>query len=135
IFASDVSTEVLKKAQLAVYEEERVEPVPMEFKRRYLLKSRDRERKLVRVVPELRRLVEFRRINFMHDDYEIKELFHAVFCRNVIIYFDRKTQEAIIEKITRRLLKGGFLFIGHSESLFNMNLPLVQVAPSIYRKI
>ncbi|HEX2868263.1 MAG TPA: CheR family methyltransferase [Ignavibacteriales bacterium] len=135
IFASDVSTEVLKKAQLAIYEEERVEPVPMEFKRRYLLRSRDRERKLVRIVPELRRQVEFRRINFMHDDYEIKESFHAVFCRNVIIYFDRQTQQSIIEKITRKLLKGGFLFIGHSESLFNMDLPLVQVAPSIYRKI
>lgn len=135
ILATDVSTQVLEKAALAVYEEEKVLPVPMGFKRNYFLKSKAREKKLVRIAPELRRLVEFRRINFMEQDYGIKELFHAVFCRNVIIYFDRPTQEAIIGKICRSLSIGGFLFIGHSESLFNMDLPLVQVAPSIYRKI
>ncbi|MCU7494662.1 MAG: chemotaxis protein CheR [Ignavibacteria bacterium] len=135
ILATDVSTQVLEKALLAIYEEEKVEPVPMEFKKKYLLKSKEKEKKLVRIVPELRRLVEFRRVNFMHDNYEIKELFHAVFCRNVIIYFDRPTQEAIVQKICRSLAKGGYLFIGHSESLFNMDLPLVQVAPSIYRKV
>lgn len=135
ILASDVSTQVLEKASLAIYEEEKVEPVPLEFKKKYLLRSKVREKKLVRIVPELRRLIEFRRINFMHDNYEIKELFHAVFCRNVIIYFDRPTQERIVGKICRSLIKGGFLFIGHSESLFNMELPLEQVAPSIYRKI
>lgn len=135
IFASDVSTQVLEKASLAIYEEERAEPVPVEFKRRYLLRSKSRENKLVRIVPELRRLVAFRRINFMDDEFDIRESFHAIFCRNVIIYFDRKTQEEIIGRICRSLLKGGYLFIGHSESLFNMELPLVQVAPSIYRKI
>lgn len=135
IFASDVSTHVLEKASVAIYEEERAEPVPMEFKRRYLLRSKSRENKLVRIVPELRRLVEFRRINFMCDEYDLRESFHAIFCRNVIIYFDRKTQELIIGRICRSLLKGGYLFIGHSESLFNMDLPLLQVAPSIYRKI
>ena len=135
IFASDVSTQVLEKASVAIYDEERVEPVPMELKRKYLLRSKSREKRLVRIVPELRRIVEFRRINFMHDDYDLRESFHVVFCRNVIIYFDRPTQESIIGKICRQLLKGGFLFIGHSESLFNMNLPLIQVAPSIYRKV
>lgn len=135
ILGTDVSTQVLEKASMAIYDEERILPVPAKLKMKYLLKSKDRERKLVRIVPELRRLIEFRRINFMDHNYEINEIFHAVFCRNVIIYFDRPTQEAIIEKICRSLMKGGFLFVGHSESLFNMDLPLVQVAPSTYRKI
>jgi chemotaxis protein methyltransferase CheR len=98
------------------------------------MRSRDPESELVRVVPDLRALVEFRRVNLMDADYGVGEGFEIVFCRNVIIYFDRPTQMKILQRLARRLTPGGYFFSGHSESLQGMELPLVAVAPSVYRK-
>jgi chemotaxis protein methyltransferase CheR len=88
----------------------------------------------VRVVPELRKLVEFRRLNFMDDDYGLAERVDAIFCRNVIIYFNRETQERILRKLAECLVGGGYLFVGHAETLHTMRLPLTPVAPALYRK-
>jgi chemotaxis protein methyltransferase CheR len=96
--------------------------------------SRDPASNRVRVVPELRRLVEFRRLNFMDADYGLIEKADAIFCRNVIIYFDRATQEQVLHKLSQRLLPGGYLFVGHSETLHNMDLALRPVAPALYRR-
>ena len=96
ILATDVSTTVLEKAQLGIYSSEVVRPVPPALKAKYLMRSRDRGVERVRVVPELRRLVEFRRLNFMDPDYGITRKAGAIFCRNVIIYFDRATQQRIL---------------------------------------
>ena len=93
-----------------------------------------RESDLVRVVPELRALIDFRRLNFMDADFGLTETPEIIFCRNVIIYFDRPTQERLLEKLTRQLAPGGYFFAGHSESLQGMDLPLVPVAPAVYRK-
>jgi chemotaxis protein methyltransferase CheR len=89
----------------------------------------------VRVVPELRRVVEFRRLNFMDTEYGLAERPDVIFCRNVIIYFDRATQESILGKLSACLAPAGYLFVGHAESLHNMNLPLTAVAPSLYRRV
>jgi len=134
ILATDISTTVLDKAVKGIYSQAVVEPVPEMLKRRYLLRSRDRSHGLVRVTPELRRLVEFRRLNLMDADYGIYEKADAVFCRNVMIYFDRPTQVRILGKIVRQLVPGGYLFMGHAESLLEMDLPLTSVAPALYRR-
>jgi chemotaxis protein methyltransferase CheR len=98
------------------------------------MRSRNRESDLLRVVPEVRAVVEFRRLNFMDADFGLAEAPEIIFCRNVIIYFDRPTQVRLLQKLTRQLAPGGYFFSGHSESLQGMDLPLIPVAPAIYRK-
>jgi len=133
VLATDICTTVLEKAKLAIFEEERIIPVPPELRRKYFLRSRDRKRRLVRVVPGLRSTVTFRRLNFM-EDFEFREPMEIIFCRNVIIYFDRQTQEALIRRLCNCLAPEGLLFLGHSETLGGFNLPLEQVASTVYRK-
>jgi chemotaxis protein methyltransferase CheR len=135
ILASDISTAVLAKAEMGIYSEESAAPVPVSMKRKYLLRSRDRGASRVRIAAELRRAVEFRRLNFMDSEYSIAERADAIFCRNVMIYFDRTNQENILRKLSGRLVSGGYLYVGHSESLHDMDLPLLPVAPAIYRKV
>lgn len=132
ILATDISTRVLEKAALGIYAEEKVAPVAEEYRRRYLLRSRNPGKKQVRIAPDLRHRVEFRRLNFMDDDYGLRERFDAIFCRNVIIYFDRPTQQTFLERLCRHLGSGRYLFTGHSETLHGLNLPLKQKAPSVY---
>ena len=134
ILATDISTTVLAKAERGIYTDEVVSPVPPALKRKYFMRSRDRASNRLRVVPELRRLVEFRRLNFMDDEYGLSEKADAIFCRNVIIYFDRSTQERILNKLSHHLVPLGYMFVGHAETLHEMNLPLVPVAPALYRR-
>lgn len=135
VLATDISTEVLEKARLGIFKGELVKPVPAALQRAYFMRSRDRESDLVRVVPELRALVDFQRMNLMDADFDLPETPEIIFCRNVIIYFDRPTQERLLQKLVRRLVPGGYFFAGHSESLQGMDLPLAAVAPSAYRKV
>jgi chemotaxis protein methyltransferase CheR len=135
ILATDISTRVLEKARLAVYDEEAVSPVPPELKKKYLLRSKDRTRSLYRVRPELREHVRFRHLNLMDGDFGFREQMDIIFCRNVIIYFDKPTQERLLNGFCRHLSPHGYLFMGHSETLFGMDLPLVQVAPTVYRRV
>lgn len=135
ILATDISTAVLEKAGKGIYREDEVCPIPMALRRKYLLRCKDRERKLVRIAPELRALVKFRRINFIEEDYGIREDIHLIFCRNVMIYFDRPTQQKIVSRLVQRLSTGGYFFIGHSESLHGMELPLMQTAATVYKKL
>lgn len=135
ILATDISTTVLKKAELGVYSTEVVRSVPAALKVKYFMRGSEPESERVRVVPELRRLVEFRRLNFMDANYGISGKVDAVFCRNVIIYFDRPTQQRILGNLAHHLVPGGFLFVGHAETLHDLNLPLAQVAPALYRRV
>lgn len=135
ILATDISTRVLERARLGIYAEEKIAPVPAELRRKYLLRSKDRERQQVRILPALRRRVSFRRLNFMDDDWGIREPLDMILCRNVMIYFDRPTQLALMQRFCRLLPAGRLLFLGHSESLHGLGLPLVQLAPSIYRRV
>src|SRR6185369_3971333 len=135
ILAYDISTKVLEKAALAIYREERIAPVPQHLQRKYLLRSRERESGLYRVIPELRAKVRFRRINFMESNFGVVEKMDIIFCRNVIIYFDRPTQEKLLKRFCSHIATGGLLFMGHSETLSGFDLPLVQICPTVYRKV
>jgi len=133
VLATDISTQVLDKAKLGVYTQESVSSVPEALKLKYLLRSKDSRKGLVRIVPRLRERVMFGRLNFMENHFYVREKVNIIFCRNVIIYFDRSTQETLMNKFCRYLMPRGYLFLGHSETLHSMDVPLVSVAPTIYR--
>lgn len=133
ILASDISTEVLSKARNAIYTEDRVDTIPLHLKKKYLLKSRDKTKGLVRIVPHLRSMIQFRRLNFM-EDFGLHEHMDIIFCRNVIIYFDKQTQERLLNRFCNQLVRGGYLFLGHSETLNGLNVALNPVASTVYRK-
>ncbi len=135
ILGTDISTDVLEKARVGIYAAQKAEPIPAALKKKYLLRSKDPNKQVVRVSPEVRAHVRFARLNFMDEDYGLEEAFDIIFCRNVIIYFDRPTQERLLRKLVAHLASGRFIFLGHSETLLGLNLPLVQMAPSVYRKL
>lgn len=135
IMGSDLSTKVLDKAIEGVYTEEQAGPIPLSFKRKYLMRSKNRDQALVRIKPELRSRIAFSRVNFMDKVWSVEGNFDVVFCRNVIIYFERKIQEEIIGRLLSKLRPEGWLILGHSESVAGMNLPMRSVAPTVYRKI
>ncbi len=134
ILATDISTRVLDVARRAVYPLDRIDPVPKTSRKKYLLRRRDKDIPEVRIAPELRKLVRFGRLNFMADEFGLPQKVDIIFCRNVIIYFDKETQQRLIAKFARYLKQGGYLFLGHSETLHAYNTPFEQVAPTIYRK-
>ncbi len=135
VYATDISTQVLQVAKRAVYSYADVDSIPLEMKRRYLLKSKNSDTQQVRITPQIRKLISFRRMNLKDNDYGIKAKMDVIFCRNVIIYFDTKTQESILRKLALCLRKGGFLFLGHSESIHGMELPVRPFAPTVYERI
>jgi chemotaxis protein methyltransferase CheR len=134
ILATDISTKVLDTARLAIYEERVVEQVPTSLRHKYFLRSKDKTRRHVRVAPHLRSRVCFERINFMEEEYGVAKAMDIIFCRNVIIYFDKETQQGFLRRLCDHLVPGGYLFLGHSETLSGLDVPLVQTASTIYRK-
>lgn len=133
LLASDISIRVIQAAYQGVYALEKIETVSTELKSRYFLRSRTRP-DLVRIRPEFRKKIEYRRINFMDDEYGLrKDNYDIIFCRNVLIYFDKRKQEEVLLKFCSYLKPGGMLFLGHSESIMGMNLPLKQIMPTVYQ--
>jgi chemotaxis protein methyltransferase CheR len=134
ILGTDISTAVLRLAKSAIYSRDVVTPVPENFAKRYFLLSRDKSRGEVRVVPELRRLTHFMRMNLMDASYPVDRDVDIIFCRNVLIYFERETQRKVIEQLCSHLRPGGYLLVGHSESMIHSAVPsLKQVQPTIFR--
>lgn len=134
ILATDISTEALRCAAKAVYSLDKAGGIPRPFMMKYLLRSKDRSLKQVRMGPELREKIEFRRLNFMHD-FGFQQPLDIIFCRNVVIYFDHPTQRRLFQKLCDQIRPGGYLFTGHSESIAGMDLPLAPVVPTVYRKV
>lgn len=134
VLGTDVSTKVLTHAIRGVYGRDRIAAVPARLIKKYLMESRDSQRHLVRIVPELRTAVRFRRLNFMDGDFGMREPVDVIFCRNVIIYFEKPAQERLLKQLCRNLVPGGYIFMGHSETLHGLNVPLVSVGPMVYRK-
>lgn len=134
ILGTDISMRMIHAASLAIYPDSRIGDIPYNLKKKYLLKNKDQTKKTIRISPELRAKTSFSRHNLMGDNYNELEMFDAVFCRNVLIYFDAITQKQVVEKLISRLKTGGYLFLGHSEnvniSLFN----LTHIHPSVYIK-
>jgi chemotaxis protein methyltransferase CheR len=134
IFATDISLSILEKASTAVYSSDRISCISTELKKKYFLKSKDPSEKLVRLVSGIRSKVTFQRMNLMNPYYSVNKEFDIIFCRNVLIYFDHETQQNVITKLASNLKPDGFFFLGHSESVTNMNVPLKQIKPTIFRK-
>ena len=135
ILGTDISTDVLNVAQKAVYTHEEVEPVPMALRKKYLLRSKDRSKNMVRIIPQLRSKVRLHRLNLMNKHYTSIEQMDIIFCRNVMIYFDKETQNQILHKLLKHLKPGGFLFMGHSEVVQHAEFPLKSVQTTIYQKM
>ena len=135
IFGTDISSRILVKAALGIYPLERVDVIPLVQKKKYLLRGKNKETPIVRIIPELRAKTKFERLNLVDESYNVPKDFDVIFCRNVLIYFDRETQEKVVTKLCNHLKLGGYFFLGHSESIVGIDVPLVQVKPTMFQKI
>lgn len=133
ILASDIDTDVLARGAEGVYAQDQVAPVPPPLVARYFLRGRGADAGSVRVRPEIQRLIAFRRINFLDEPWPIRTRFDGVFCRNVLIYFDRPTQQHILGRLVAFLKDDGLLFLGHSESAQGLLPGLQNVGNTIYQ--
>lgn len=133
ILATDISTKVLRTAAGGVYPKERVKNIPPLLLRKYFQIGQGRWSGHYRVKKEIRDTVTFRRFNLM-ETLPADGLFDVIFCRNVMIYFDKETQKNLIDRFYGCLKEGGYFFVGHSESLTGLKHPFQYVEPSVYRK-
>ena len=133
--ATDISTRALGKAAHGIYESSHVKLPHPEWLRRYFQHGVNAWQGSYRVKAEVRARVNFQHLNLLQLRYPFQRKFHVVFCRNVMIYFDRPTQEQLVAKLTEQLIPGGYLFVGHSESLTGVKHSLKGIKPSIYQKL
>ena len=132
ILGTDICTTVLRTARKAIYPDDMAAPIALDIRNRYLLRSRDRKAKKIRVIPELRAQVEFHQLNFMAPEYGLPSSQDIVFCRNVIIYFDNDVRLSVLSRICGCIAPGGYLFMGHSEAITGLDLPLRLTEPTVY---
>ena len=132
--ATDISNRILARARAAIYDEESVSRLPAEFVRTHFQRGVGPQAGNYRVKAALRARVTFNQLNLLDGEPPSRELFHVIFCRNVMIYFDRPTQEELVARLAHRLVPGGYLFVGHSESLTPIRNSLLRVKPAIYQK-
>jgi chemotaxis protein methyltransferase CheR len=133
VLGTDISTTVLHLAEAGIYTPEMIAPVPDELARRYFRRAKDPNRDEVRVVPRLRRCVNFLRMNLMDQVYPIDHDVDIIFCRNVLIYFDKPTQRRVVEQLCAHLRPGGYFIVGHSESMVHNEAAfLKQIKPTIF---
>jgi chemotaxis protein methyltransferase CheR len=135
ILGTDLSTAVLKRAMKAVYPEERISGIPFQLKKKYFLRKPNADKPLAKIKPGYMSKVKFERFNLLKSFNTFSQKFDIIFCRNVLIYFNRTVQLQVVSNLVKHLNEGGYLFIGHSESLNSMELPIIQVKPTIYKKI
>jgi chemotaxis protein methyltransferase CheR len=135
VLATDICTEVLEIAVSGIYPETAIEPVPPALRPRHLRRGKGGSNGLVRIAPELRSLVRFGRLNLIETPYRIDRDLDVIFCRNILIYFDKPTQEAVLRQICEHLRPGGYLFLGHSETLAGFALPLRVAGTTLFERI
>ncbi len=134
LLATDISTRVLAKAQRGLFEPDKLAKVPPAFRKRYFVSVRQDGRDMFEIRPEIRGQIRFARLNLMDERFPFRNKIDIIFCRNVMIYFDRPTQERLVAKFAQVLAPGGYLLIGHSESLNNIKHSLAYVMPTVYQK-
>lgn len=136
VLGTDISTAVLETAKLAVYPEDMLAPVPPAKLSRYVMRAkRAGARADMRIVPELRRRTQFARLNLMDTTFPFDRDVDVIFLRNVLIYFEKADQEAVITRLVGHLRPGGYLLLGHSESMIGTSISLRQTAPAVFQKL
>ena len=135
ILATDLSTRVLAKAEAAVFPEERATHIPPAHLKAFMLRGTGSQEGKVKVAPEARALVEFRRFNLNEGPYPFRGAFDLLFCRNVLIYFDVEGRRRVIEQLASCLAPGGLLFLGHAETASGATRCLAPVVPTVYRLV
>jgi chemotaxis protein methyltransferase CheR len=132
ILATDISEQVLDIAKKGVYSKERIAPLPADWRKNYFVKY-DEDNYILS--DKIRNEVIYRKFNLMDKNFPFKKKFHTIFCRNVMIYFDNETKNKLIDKFYDQMEYGGYLFIGHSESLNKDTAGFKYIMPSVYRKL
>ena len=134
ITASDISRRMLAEARQAIYRMDAVQPVPAELLKRYFQKGIGVRTGSCRIKPELRNHLHFERINLFQQEYPVFPKQHVIFCRNVMIYFDPSSRATAVQRLTRHLSPGGYLVVGHSESLLGIHHGLQPIQQGIYQR-
>lgn len=134
IVASDIDTNVLKTAEKGIYKDDRLAPVEKSTVMKYFTSSKENDGTYYTVRQPLRDLIQFKKINLLETGYPFTEKFDVIFCRNVIIYFDKETQKKIFAGFERVIHEDGFLIIGHSETLFGISENFKFLGHTIYQK-
>ncbi len=135
IMASDIDTKVLATAREGIYPESRLESVNAERKRAFFLRGKGANAGRVRVVTDLRKMLEFRQINLLAPEWAVKPGIDVIFCRNVMIYFDKQTQHTLLERMVKLLKPGGLFVAGHSESFVHANDVVRLIGRTIYQPV
>lgn len=135
ILATDIDTLVLEKGLEGVYTEEQVAAIEEKLLKEYFLKGKDDNKGFFKIKDFLKNIVSFRRLNLLADDYPMKKKFDVIFCRNVIIYFDKDTQKKLFENFSRYLKDDGYLLVGHSENISNVTDKFYLAGRTIYKKV
>jgi chemotaxis protein methyltransferase CheR len=133
ILASDIDTDVLERATSAIYPLESVAKLPHTMVHKHFQRGVRAREGLVRVRPEVRTLVTFRRLNFLDAQWPVRTQFDLIFCRNVLMYFDRPTQAHLVARLERMLTPHGLLVLGHAENLLGLASDMRRVTSTIYR--
>lgn len=135
ILASDIDTNVLSHACAGIYKEETVETIQTNTLKKYFLKGTGNNAGLYKVKNILQKCISFRQLNFKDEDFDIHTKFDLIFCRNVIIYFDKEFQKELFNKFYRYMKEDSYVFIGHSETLFGISDLFKYISSNIYKKI
>ncbi|GAB4529886.1 MAG: protein-glutamate O-methyltransferase [Roseibium sp.] len=135
VLATDLSTDVLAAARKGIYPTGMLKPVPGPLRRKYVLESKDPEMDCMRIHPRLRARVGFARMNLMDEAYPVEQAVHVIFCRNVLIYFDKPTQAKVLSRLCDCLTEGGYLTIGHSETISGFGLPLRMISNTVFQRL
>lgn len=133
ILATDISTRVLSKARLAIYPAERLNCIPREWLQRYFQKGQKNWEGHYRLKSTITERVQFEQLNLL-GHFNFSQTFSVIYCRNVMIYFDRPSQTRLVNQLSRYLVPGGYLLVGHAESLTGLAVPLKCLKPSVYQK-
>jgi chemotaxis protein methyltransferase CheR len=131
ILATDISEKVLNIAKAGIYSEDKIDKMKPELRKKYFKKI---DKSMYQVIDSLKKEVVFRRFNLINPVFPFKKQFHVIFCRNVMIYFDQQTRENLLEKFYNFLVPGGWLFIGHSETLSKKDSKFRYLKPAVYQK-
>jgi chemotaxis protein methyltransferase CheR len=132
VLATDVSTRVLAAAGEGIYRISNYADIPRNYLQEYMLKGYAEHEGKMKVTRDIRAMVEFKRVNLGDESYPINEIFDAIFCRNVLIYFDTASKTRVVEKLVRHLSPQGLFFTGHAENLHSVTQGLRSIAPTVY---